>query len=149
MTGASAHGEGRVSDGQVDVRTGQCRQISPQTRRSGLRPGRQQALQSQQAAADSGTPEKHSAVEAGDRHGREVPWPAIQPFVQIRIPAAHPLRQDATGLEIATLCTFPSWPGQVPLRGASPRISDSFLRARAIRVSTAFGVMRRMDAISA
>ena len=149
MARASADREGRMADGQVDVRTCQCGQIGPQTRRPGLRPGRQQSLQAEQAAAGDGAPEKHSAIETRRRHRREAPWPAIQPFVQIRIPSAHPLRQDATGIEVAALCTLPSRSGQAPLRGTCARTSDSFLRARAIRVSTAFGVMRRMEAISA
>ena len=68
MARAAADREGRMADGQVDVGTGQRRKIGSQARRPRLRPGGQQALQSQQASAGDGAPEKHSAIKAEGRH---------------------------------------------------------------------------------
>ena len=68
MAGATSDGKRRMAHRQVDVRSDERRQFRPQPRRSGLRPGRHEALQSEQATAGGGTAKQGAAIQSKGRH---------------------------------------------------------------------------------
>ncbi|MNS31469.1 hypothetical protein D3C72_635260 [compost metagenome] len=68
VAGAAPDSEVGMPHAQVDVRPRQGRQIGAQTRRSGLGPGGQQALQAKHAAPQGGAAQQSSTVQRCQRH---------------------------------------------------------------------------------